>query len=69
MSTSIKMFISGLIAGLITFGTSIAALLANMPTDASLSKISQVALLAAAIGGLLTALKDWQSYLAKSPKE
>ena len=67
MPAGIKIFLSGLIAGLISFGTAFVALLTALPATSQMTDVSGPALLVAVSGGALSALKDWQAYVATAP--
>ena len=67
MSKGLRIFLNGLIAGLISLATSFTATAANMQPTQSLTEIGQISIAVMVVGGLLTALKDWHSLLQLPP--
>ncbi len=68
MTPGIKIFLSGLIAGLISFGTAFVSLLTALPASATMADVSVPAMIVAGVGGFLSALKDWQAYVSAGPR-
>lgn len=68
MDGTTKQVISGILAGLISSGTAVLALAADLPDGAGLGDISSVAWLTIGVGGALSVFKDWKTLLAPSPK-
>lgn len=64
----VKAIISGLLAGLIAFGSGLTVALQTLPPDAPFSSIPAMVWVTVGVAALLAAAKDWQSILAKSPR-
>ena len=68
MNKTVKLFLSGLVAGLLAFVTGLGALATDMGPTAAFSDIGMATWISLASGALVVALKDWRTFLASPPK-